>query len=496
MKSKLPIIVLYFLIFYLFSETKVHAACPSGFDTGTVVSTTPCTIPAGTPYIIDNGLTESSTTNTANLTVGNGSTITISTGAILNVGTITMGGGSIALQGTGSIALGPRWVGGEADADGYADNLTTLYTATAAGRRRISLMKSKTMADCNSSLYGHNFTLPSSTYYPDSDLDTYTLTAASSGTAICANASTWNSASAISIPGSSSVNASFSIGTRKASASGTADCLDSDANVRTKNATGGTITNITGYRVHTFTSGTSTFTITCGGTTSVEYVVVAGGGSGGSSRTSWYGGGGGGGGGYLSGTLSATQGTNYTATVGSGGTSRTAGSNLAGANGGNSIFSTFTAIGGGGGGQGGGAGASTASSGGSGGGSGHSPDLSPYFTNTFGGSGTSGQGNDGGSVCRSYAGAGGGGAGTVGESVTKVGCATWNSAPGPGGFGTTTSISGSTVFYSAGGSGGQSGSGAASGATNSGDGGGGAYAASGASGAGGSGIVIVRYANP
>lgn len=496
MKSKLPIIILYLLIFYLFSGSKVHAACPSGFDSGAVVSTTPCTIPAGNPYIIDNGLTENSTTNTANLAVNTGATITISAGSILNVGTITMGGGSIVLQGTGKISLGPRWVGGETDADGYADSLTTLYTATAPGRRRISLMKSKTTTDCNSALYGHNFTLPSSTYYPDSDLDAYTLSAANSGTALCANASTWNSASTISIPGTGSVNASFSAGTRKASASGTTDCLDNDANVRTKNATGGTITNITGYRVHTFTSGSSNFTITCGGTTSVEYVVVAGGGSGGSSRTSWYGGGGGGGGGYLTGTLSATQGTNYTTTVGSGGTSRTAGSNLVGANGGNSIFSTFTAIGGGGGGQGGGAGASTASSGGSGGGSGHSPDLSPYFTNTLGASGTSGQGNDGGSVCRSYGGAGGGGASTAGEGASKVGCATWNSAPGLGGSGTSTSISGSTVFYSAGGSGGRSGFGASSGATNTGDGGGGAYAADGASGAGGSGIVIVRYANP
>ena len=54
-------------------------------------------------------------------------------------------------------------------------------------------------------------------------------------------------------------------------------------------ATGGTITFITGYTIHTFTSS-GNFVVTSGG--EVEYLVVAGGGGGGADR----GGGGGGGG--------------------------------------------------------------------------------------------------------------------------------------------------------------------------------------------------------
>ena len=62
-------------------------------------------------------------------------------------------------------------------------------------------------------------------------------------------------------------------------------------------ATGGTVTNVGGYRIHTFT-GSSTFTIVGGGKT-VEYLVVAGGGAGGKSFHSgpWEGMGGGGAGG-------------------------------------------------------------------------------------------------------------------------------------------------------------------------------------------------------
>ena len=266
MKSKIFIFTFISAILFLSSVPKVLAACPSGFDTNGVTATTACAIPAGNPYIIDNGLTENSTTNTANLAVNTGATITISTGSILNVGTITMGGGSIALQGTGSIALGPRWVGGETDADGYTDNLTTLYTATAAGRRRISLMKSKTTTDCNGAATGYNYTLPS-TYYVDADQDAFTVSSQAGVTGICSNQSTWDTTTSSTVPGGAIGTAvSFNAGTRRTAASGTTDCndansalittqscyIDSDSDTYANGSgsvcAGASCTNVAGYR--------------------------------------------------------------------------------------------------------------------------------------------------------------------------------------------------------------------------------------------------------
>ena len=77
-------------------------------------------------------------------------------------------------------------------------------------------------------------------------------------------------------------------------------------------ATGGTISNAAGYKIHTFTgAGTYTFAVT--GTGTVEYMVIGGGGGGGTDM-----GGGGGAGGYLAGSTTFTS-ANYTITVGAGG---------------------------------------------------------------------------------------------------------------------------------------------------------------------------------
>ena len=109
-------------------------------------------------------------------------------------------------------------------------------------------------------------------------------------------------------------------------------------------ATGGTVTNITdggvNYRVHTFRSS-GNFIVNAGVTLSVTYLVVAGGGGGG-GLGSPAGGGGGGAGGYLTGTATVSTST-YVITVGAGGVIDTSGAN--------SVFSTFTAIGGGKGGR-------------------------------------------------------------------------------------------------------------------------------------------------
>ena len=95
-------------------------------------------------------------------------------------------------------------------------------------------------------------------------------------------------------------------------------------------AAGGTVTDIGGYRIHTFTTGTAdkTFTVTAGG--SIDYLVVGGGGSGGGNE----GGGGGGAGGVLSGSINIIPGS-YTIAVGAYGPS-TGNSTSRGVNGGNS----------------------------------------------------------------------------------------------------------------------------------------------------------------
>lgn len=285
-------------------------------------------------------------------------------------------------------------------------------------------------------------------------------------------------------------------------------------------ATGGTISNISGYTVHTFTSSGS-FEVTSG-TGTVEYLVIGGGGGGGSGS-----GGGGGAGGYRTGaSYSVSAGNVYTVTVGAGG-SGGAGSpgfadNGRGANGSSSVFDTITSAGGGG---GGGRANTAGKSGGSGGGGsggtrgfGNTPSTSP----SQGNNGADSEGiRDGFS-----SGAGGGGAGTVGGAGYYD--PSQASIAGNGGAGLASTITGTSVTRAGGGGGGgwnvgpgccgagATGSGGSggggngrtsptvgiSGTVNTGGGGGGTgypYPATPAyssvdGGSGGSGIVIIRYA--
>jgi len=107
---------------------------------------------------------------------------------------------------------------------------------------------------------------------------------------------------------------------------------------------GGTVTEVDGYRYHTFTSD-GTFGVPARGPLGIEYLVIAGGGSGGgansgSARAS----GGGGAGGYLATSASLMVG-DYSVTVGAGGAQSAVSS--AGNQGSNSVFLTSTSIGGG-----------------------------------------------------------------------------------------------------------------------------------------------------
>src|SRR6056300_854338 len=227
-------------------------------------------------------------------------------------------------------------------------------------------------------------------------------------------------------------------------------------------ATGGTITTVGDFKIHTFT-GDGCFVVSTlgnsplaptGGPSNVDYLVVAGGGGG-----NPYGGGGGAGGyrttfpspGCNAGAFPISA-TTYPITVGAGGS---AGSpSVVGGSGNNSIFSTITSNGGGGGGStcipasagqpgGSGGGGATNPSPNSGG-AGNTPPTSPS------------QGNNGGSGFNSpaaiYASGGGGGASGTGNNGTPT-------KGGIGGAGTTNNIIGSGVTYAGGGGGGGFGTG-------------------------------------
>ncbi len=263
--------------------------------------------------------------------------------------------------------------------------------------------------------------------------------------------------------------------------------------------TGGNVTtaNISGtdYKIHTFTSSG---TLNCPSTKTIDALVVAGGGGGGGDAA---GGGGGGGVKYQTGVTIPSG--NITITVGAGGTGGVGSSPLitASTNGGNSSVGSYVSATGGG--RGGIYNGGSGFSGGSGGGG--------AVQNASGGSGSAGQGNSGGTADTNKGGGGGGAGGSGGNG----------SSGGVGGAPASNSITGVTLYYGGGGGGGRNGVGsegnnnvnsnggggrgalycpgtggsaAAAGTANTGGGGGGApngcqgYGAS-----GGSGIVIIRY---
>lgn len=262
-------------------------------------------------------------------------------------------------------------------------------------------------------------------------------------------------------------------------------------------ATGGTITTVGGYTIHTFTTN-NTFNVT--GTGNIEIMIIAGGGGGGSRLA----GGGGAGGLLYNATYLVAAGT-HNITVGLGGAGGGAVACGTGSHGQNSSFdeSIMLAIGGG-------AGTcnnppgSLIMNGGSGGAGGGG--------NLAYGNGTTGQGYRSG-FTTDLGGAGGGGAGGNG-SVSSVPTANYG---GAGGIGLNYSVNGSSFCY-AGGGGGSAYTGATAGTASCGGGagavnnatassgvngtggGGGASGQSssspfngGLAGRGGDGIVIIRY---
>ena len=214
------------------------------------------------------------------------------------------------------------------------------------------------------------------------------------------------------------------------------------------------------------------------GLQSVTYLVVGGGGGGGNGYDA-AGGGGGGGGMVLTGELTVTPQENVSISVGAGGAGGAdARTNNAGSTGSSSIFSSITALGGGA-----GAGSRT----------GGNPGAAQVGNVS---APTGGFGNGGGD-----SGDGGGGAGGAGTAGDDDGTGT-TAVAGVGGAGVSSSITGSSITFGAGGNGGASGDltnltvDGSNGTANRGIGGGGGKSKSSdsaAGGRGGSGIVILRF---
>ena len=255
-------------------------------------------------------------------------------------------------------------------------------------------------------------------------------------------------------------------------------------------ATGGTITDISGYKVHKFTNNETFQTVK--GLGPVECLVVAGGGTGGSftnpvgssgSKSIYIRGGGGGAGGLISKSAHILTNSIIFVNVGAGGFNSTFDTIVAtrGGSGGNAQKNTTTL---------GYSGTGAGGSGGSGGGGIH---LNVFGGRIIGGVGGVGntplifpsQGNNG--AGGGASGGGGGGAGGAASGST-------------GGSGISSSITGSSVIYSVGGNGASTVAPVA-GQQNTGNGGGGALGLSNAGStnnlmgaSGGSGVVVIRYA--
>ena len=220
------------------------------------------------------------------------------------------------------------------------------------------------------------------------------------------------------------------------------------------NATGGDISYYTSsgktYKVHTFLSGSTTFTVT-NAVAQFEILAVGGGGGAGSTSDAASDLGGGAGGAVIQGAVSLTE-TSYTVTVGAAGATKSQG--------GSTSFGSYTAVGGGG--------ANVHN-----GGSITQPAVSPLTAGySRSGGGYGGQIGGGG-------GAGAGGNGATGGDGTGMGA---------GGSGVSSSIiTGSSVTYGVGGNGCWNTGSPGAGAANTGHGG------SGLNSVGASGIAAVRY---
>src|SRR3989344_1833903 len=133
------------------ARTPVEASCNLKSIGNAELSSSVCSIDAGTVEGADTAANEASTTNTATLTLTD-SDITIADNATLAVGSVTVSADAtssivITASGASYVSGNGLWVD-DSDADGWALSGFSLYAATASGRRRLGLMRSTSVNDC------------------------------------------------------------------------------------------------------------------------------------------------------------------------------------------------------------------------------------------------------------------------------------------------------------------------------------------------------------
>jgi hypothetical protein len=282
-----------------------------------------------------------------------------------------------------------------------------------------------------------------------------------------------------------------------------------DSSIAYMSATGGTIVDSDGYRIHAFTSSGNLVVNSLGvqAYNELQYLAVAGGGGGGDGPFS-AGGGGGGAGGLIDNSFISTSAGNILVVVGAGGNSGHPVSSTSGSN--TTIIAdyiTITAVGGGRGGVSPGVQPSGLGvAGGSGGGHAASPSPGRAVAPGYGFPSPTQQGYPGGALAGQHSGGGGAGAagtsnGGIGKNITWLPISYGQTGPEPGryfaggGGGGGTSGAGGAGGIGGGGRGAPVPSAGFAGNVNSGGGGGGGRTSPAPrfSGAGGSGIVLIRY---
>lgn len=152
------VVVLLGLLRPLRTTFAVACSFPISPAGGTYALDQSCSVTADTLEGLDDANNiETATTNAAAIAVPTGITLTIPSGitgsTTLTTGTLTLTGGAIVVGSTNAqIKLNTALYVVDVDADGWAGN-TTYYMATASGRRRLSLMRSRATTDCSDSLY-------------------------------------------------------------------------------------------------------------------------------------------------------------------------------------------------------------------------------------------------------------------------------------------------------------------------------------------------------
>ncbi len=164
-----PLALLCALVFLLLLAPKhtVLADCARPATTyGNVVLTASCTYSYTIDGVDNPQNSESSTTNSATITLGDYNLTLSSSQKIIAGQFIINGAGGIAI-GSGQLLVGNGlWID-DADADGWFSPTAQYYDASAPGRRRIGLMKSLS-ADCDdgNGQYTNNcYSYSESTYY-------------------------------------------------------------------------------------------------------------------------------------------------------------------------------------------------------------------------------------------------------------------------------------------------------------------------------------------